>query len=471
MIFNFSTPFQWFRRSHQPQLSAHLPRLLWDKSVQPKYVQKCATTQHIKSLFDRLDWHSLPKTLGKGRTGFRTIPLCAYVGAYLVKIEYGLRTFGQLHRFLRDHPALIWALGFPLVSSRTHQHHFDVEKSLPVQRHFSTRLSQLPNDILQNLLDSQVSWLQTHLGEQFGQTVSIDTKHILAWVRENNPKQFVEERHDKNKQPKGDPDCKLGCKRRTNQVTPAKEGQSASEKVSIGEYYWGYASGVVATKVPDVGEFILAEMTQTFDHADVTYFLPLMGQVENRLGFRPKYGTADAAFDAFYTYDYFHNEEHDGFAAIPLREMKHKKQFDENGTLLCDAQLPMTLRGTFINRSSAVQHQKGRYGCPLIHPEKIAATCPIDHKKWADGGCKSVIPTCSGARIRYQLDRESAKFKETYDQRTAVERIFSQAVALEIERPKLRNHTSISNHNTLIYILINARTIQRAISTQKIRLG
>ncbi|MCZ7672148.1 MAG: hypothetical protein M5U34_35995 [Chloroflexi bacterium] len=38
-----------------------------------------------------------------------------------------------------------------------------------------------------------------------------------------------------------------------------------------------------ATKVTGVGEFVLAEMTQTFDHGDSTYFLPLMGQVEQRL--------------------------------------------------------------------------------------------------------------------------------------------------------------------------------------------
>jgi hypothetical protein len=45
--------------------------------------------------------------------------------------------------------------------------------------------------------------------------------------------------------------------------------------------------------------------------------------------------------------------------------------------------------------------------------------------------------------------------------RTAVERIFSQAVALGIERPKLRNRNAIANINTLTYILINLRAMQR----------
>ena len=99
----------------------------------------------------------------------------------------------------------------------------------------------------------------------------------------------------------------------------------------------------------------------------------------------------------------------------------------------------MPLASTFTNRSSLVQHQRGRFACPLLYPEPSGDVCPIDHPKWPDGGCKLVMPTAPGARIRYQLDRESETYKAVYQQRTAVERIFSQAVALGIERPKLRN--------------------------------
>ena len=51
--------------------------------------------------------------------------------------------------------------------------------------------------------------------------------------------------------------------------------------------------------------------------------------------------------------------------------------------------------------------------------------------------------------------------KQLYRQRTAVERINSQAVALGIEYPHLRNGAAIANHNTLIYLLINLRFLQR----------
>ncbi len=457
---HFNIPYRWFRKGQTTQLPPHLPRLLLDKQAQPRFVRRCPVTQSVKQQFELLPWELLPRRLSKQRTGYPLVPLCAYVGAYLVKISWQLPTFGHLYRFLCDHPALIWALGFPLQPNAHQPHGFDCEGSLPIQRHFSRKLSTIPNDILQNLLAGEVLWLKSKLPPAFGEVVAIDTKHILAWVKENNPKAFIEKRYDKTKQPAGDSDCKLGCKRKRNQ-TPKAEGQPANGKVSIGEYYWGYASGAVVTKVPDWGEFVLAEYTQTFDFGDATYFLPLMDQVEQRLGFRPPFGTADAAFDAFYVYDYFHNPEQSGFAAVPLRQNGHQRTFSEDGLPLCAAGLPMACKGTFTNYTSLVKHERGRYVCPLLFPEQTAVSCPVQHEKWSSGGCKLTMPTCAGARVRYQLDRDSEAFKLIYAQRTAVERIFAQAVALGIERPKLRSQQAIANYNTLIYIFINLRAMQR----------
>jgi hypothetical protein len=459
-LYHISPARLWKHWRQPPVLPAHLPRLLLNPTAQPRFVRRCQMTQRLCQLLRLIDWHQLPRSLRMHRQGERETPLATYVAAYLVKLDQQLPTFGHLRRFLCDHPALVWALGFPIVNSSRGR--LDVEACIPSQQHFSRKLTRLPNQLLQSLLDSQVLWLRQHLGDQFGDVVSIDTKHILAWVKENNLKAFIKEgRFDKTQQPSGDSDCKLGCKRRRNQSTPTKEGKPTTEKASIGEYYWGYASGVVATKAHSVGEFVLAELTQTFDCGDMTYFLPLMAQVEQRLGRRPCFGTADAAFDAFYVYDYFHDDAHDGFAAVPLRNINQQRFFNEDGLPLCEANLPMPLTGSFVNRTSLVQHRRGRYRCPLLYPEPSGETCPIDHDKWPDGGCKLVMPMADGARIRYQLDRDSDHFKQIYNQRTAVERIFSQAVALGIERPKLRNRDAITNINTLTYLLINLRAMHR----------
>ena len=464
MSLQFTIPVEWSRwLNNQPYLPTHLPRLVLHERFQPRYVRQCEVTQQLLPLLQLLDWEQLPTTLTWRCSGERTVPLAAYIGAYLVKTERQLPTFGALRRFLREHPALIWALGFPLIPRRGAIGGFDPDASLPTHDHLTKKLALLPNELLQALLDAQVFTLKDHFGPDFGQVISIDTKHIIAWCKQNNPKAYLDEQQLGNRQqPAGDKDCKLGCKRRSNQTTPTKEGHPVSEKNGNGEFYWGYASGAVVTKVDGIGEFVLAECTQTFDHPDPSYFFPLMEQVEQRLGFRPPFATADAAFDAFYVYDYFYQPDGPGFAAVPLRQMKHGiRLFDEQDLPLCEAGLPMTLSGSFVNRTSMVQHRRGRYRCPLLHPEPNGDDCPINHNKWPKDGCKLIMPTAKGARIRYQLDRESDQYQQIYRQRTAVERIFSQAVNLGIERPKLRNRAAITNANSLIYLLINLRSMRQ----------
>ena len=231
--------------------------------------------------------------------------------------------------------------------------------------------------------------------------------------------------------------------------------------VKVGEYYWGYGSGVVATKIPGWGEFVLAELTQPFDHSDVSYFSPLMADTERRLGFRPPYGAFDAAFDAWYVYEYFHNAG--GFAAVPfVVKGQTRRSFSPDGLPLCAANLPMPCKFTYTSRTTGLfEHEKGVYVCPLAFPAPGEPGCPVNDPHWAKGGCKTSLATSIGARIRHQLDRDSDAYKLIYKQRTATERINAQAKELGIERPKLRNGASIANHNTLTYVLINLRALQR----------
>ena len=72
----------------------------------------------------------------------------------------------------------------------------------------------------------------------------------------------------------------------------------------------------------------------------------------------------------------------------------------------------MPLKSTFINRSSFVEHQRGRYVCPLQYPDLAADACPVDNKRWAKGGCATTIPTSVGTRLRFQIDRESQLYTD-----------------------------------------------------------
>lgn len=455
---------------YQTVTPVHLPRLMGSDEQMPRFVRECATTMALLPKFRLLAWEQIAQPVTCQWFGKHPVPLVAYVGAFLVKVDQKLPSTTHLRRFLVQHPALVWALGFPLYGQTPTRHGFDADLSLPSRQQFSRVLRELDNACLQVLLTSQVHQLQSLLPETFGQTISLDTSHILAWVKENNPRQFIKEgRYDKEKQPTGDPDCKLGCKRAHNRLvnTPSKEGKPADTIALLDkEFYWGYASGAVVTKLPGWGEFVLAEMTDTFEKADVRFFFPLMEQVEQRLGFRPRFAALDAAFDAFYVYEFFHADDHDGFAAVPLKQPAvQPRPFDEEGQPLCAAGLPMPVRKLYTDSTKAIMpHQRAIHACPLLFPHPSGEVCPIAHQQWPSGGCTVNLPTSLGARLRHALDRDSELYKLVFRQRTAVERIFSQAKLLGMERPKLRNQQAITNLNTMIYLLINLRSLQQVLA-------
>jgi hypothetical protein len=290
----------------------------------PPFVQDCPSAMRILDLLGPIPWDQFPERNLHRFLGQIAIPHVAFSAACMIKLHENLVSMGDLHRYLMEHPAFIWLLGFPLAPSSKYACGFGPVASLPTQRHLTQMLRDISNLSLQFILDQSIALLLAEfsaLGVFVGDCISLDTKHILAWVKENNPKAYVSERFNKHQQPVGDPDCKLGCKRKHNcQVTPTKDSVPANT-LAVGEFYWGYGSGIVVVKVPEWGEFVLAEMTQTFDQPDVSYFFPLMQQAEQRLGFRPRFGTFDAAFDAFYVYEYFHRpDDPSAFAAVPFSE-------------------------------------------------------------------------------------------------------------------------------------------------------
>jgi hypothetical protein len=58
-------------------------------------------------------------------------------------------------------------------------------------------------------------------------------------------------------------------------------------------------------------------------------------------------------------------------------------------------------------------------------------------------------------------------YKTVSTQRTFTDHINSQAKALGIERPHVRNGRPVRNLNTLIYLIINVRALERAKSINR----
>jgi hypothetical protein len=376
-------------------------------------------------------------------------PCAAYVKAFLVKIVEEKTFMTDLRRYLIDHPLLVLSLGFRPVPDPQAVFGFDVEQTVPCAGWLCDHLRTIDEPMLKRLLQATVRDLQGEIAH-LGDTVAFDVKHIYAWVQENNPKAFIAHRFDPRRQPAGDADCRLGIKRRSNQKGP--DGEALGPTL----YLWGYGTGIASATAARYGDVVLAEVTQTFNENDATSFAPLYEQVHATLGHRPTNITADAAFDAWRIYATC--VATGGIPAIPLN-LRGQRQVPRTpeGMPRCTHQYVMTPGPRFVHEDG---YRAQRFTCPLLHPRKTGATCSDPH--FATGGCTHKINLEPGGMLRMRVDRASPAYQAIYDQRTCAERINSQATALGIERPKVRNQRSIHHLNTLTYLVINARALRRA---------
>ena len=423
----------------------------FDQSTIATLLEHDPLVSDYRTFFSLLDWSLLQRchqhSCARGRPAH---PTSAYLKAFLVRIREGLSYTTQLRRFLLAHPLLVLELGFTLVPDPTALYGFDPEATVPCDFWLRHQLRTLDTDVLHALLQGTVTALRTHI-PGLGETVAFDVKHIYAWVKENNARAYVRDRYDKTRSVTGDPDCKLGVKRSSNQEQP--DGSIKVKK----EYLWGYGSGVAAATTPDYGDVVLAEYTLPFNEGDVTYFEPLYLRTVNALGFFPTHTTADAAYDAWYVYQ--KSALHGGIAAIPKNQHGHPTfERDLDGVPLCP-------KGLRMHPTYAFAHPNGYraqlYRCPLYFPaQQEGASC--DHTQFtAAKGCIKHINIEPGGLMRVTLDRSSPLYKAVYTQRTSCERINSQAKELGIERPKVRNRHSVERLNTLIYITINLKALHR----------
>jgi Transposase DDE domain len=405
--------------------------------------------QRYRARFALFDWSGIdpPPRRGPGRPAH---PSSAYLKAALVRISEQLFTTPRWRAYLLDHPLLVLELGFRPHIDLTQPYGFDVAKTVPSVRHLNAVLKTLDPLLLAQLFAQSVQALQQEI-PGLGEVVAYDVKHIYVNVQENNFRAYVQERFKKDRQPSNGPDCRLGVKKSCNQVQA--DGSSKEKK----ELIWGYGSGVAACTNPIYGDVVLADYTLPFNEGDVTYFPPLYLQTVAMLTAFPLHIAADAAYDAWYVYQTC--APRGGIAAVPLNQHAHPLyERDADGTPLC----PIGLR---MHPTYQFQHTNGfraqRYRCPLLYPEPTGATCAHEQFR-KDKGCVKDSNQEAGGLMRVTLDRDSPLYHVIYKQRTSCERINSQAKDLGIERPKARNIRSIRTLNTLIYLTINLKALQRA---------
>src|SRR5437588_8325260 len=301
----------------------------FDQSTMQALLESDPLVADYRQFFALVDWSVVEHWQAQQSAfcGSHGHPLSAYLKAFLIRIKEGLTFSTRLREFLLKHPLLVIELGFELHLDPTAPYGFDVDKTLPTRYWLGEKLRQLDPGLLSDLLAATVAALQEAI-PGLGETVAFDVKHIYAWVRENNPRVYVKGPFNVHYIPKGDPDCRLGIKKSSNQEQP--DGSTKVKKESL----FGYGSGVAACTDPVYGDVVLAEYTLPFNEADITSYLPLFRRTVEGTQQLPTHIAADAAYDFWYVYETVAHRG--GIAAIPLNTHGHEEvPRDPDGTPRC----------------------------------------------------------------------------------------------------------------------------------------
>lgn len=397
----------------------------FDQQTLTRMIEHDPLVQRYRTFFANLDWSDVPELpRAPSQPGKPPHPQSAYIKALLLKLHEGLTYCTSLRRFLLEHPLLVLELGFRPVLNCDLPYGFDVGRTVPTARWFCHQQRCLSRNVLQGLLLQTVEQLRQHI-PGLGEIVAFDVTHLYAWVRENNPRVYVQGPFDVSHRCPGDPDCRLGIKKSSNQEQP--DGTLKLKKESL----FGYGSGLATCTDPVYGDVILAEYTQPFNEGDITYFFPLYVQTIATLSFFPTHLAADAAFDAWYCYQ--GTATRHGIAAIALNLHGHpQSRRDRDGVPLCAKGLRMVPTFEFAHSSG---YRAKRFRCPLLFPDKTGQTC--DQPQFLkDKGCVKDLNWEKGGQMRVTLDREGPLFRSIYRQRTSTERGNSHSRILRLRTPQ-----------------------------------
>ncbi len=374
-------------------------------------------------LFLHLDLSSFPDFASKtGRRGYsKRALLCAFI---VMKCEC-FSCVTDLLDYLRNNLLIAHYCGF------------NIMKPLPSYWTLDRFINSLDNDLLQNLMHSQVKKLY-ELGVIDTSFIALDSTPIMANTSQNNPKSFKKDKFKPDNQPKSDKECALGVHTASNQHNEKKC-----------EFYWGYKNHVLVDCITGLPIF---ELTTTADVADSTVAIDILSRTNSFLPVNECTFIADKAYDVKAIYNTV-KDVYEGDCVIPLnkRNTKNPKKLS-SGHPICEAGLAMNKDGKC--RSEGRVRQK--YCCPFRNSK--SGCCPCNHKNWNNGkkhrGCTKYITVPDDYRL--SIDRECISFKKIYSLRTEAERYNARFKQTGQERLWVHCENAAKNLNTIAHIALLA---------------
>ncbi len=204
----------------------------FDQQTLAKLIEIDALVQRYRALFALFDWSPFDPPAQPAGPGRPAHPKSAYFKAFLVKIYEQKLSMPTLRAFLVEHPLLVLELGFRPVVDIEQPYGFAVQQTVPTVRWLNAQLRLLDRRLFADLFAQTVSALRQEI-PGLGEVVAFDVTHIYAHVQENNLRAYVKERYNPELQPTGDPDCRLGVKRSTNQEQ-ADGSRHRGQRVPVG---------------------------------------------------------------------------------------------------------------------------------------------------------------------------------------------------------------------------------------------
>jgi hypothetical protein len=404
---------------------------------------------HPEHLAPRLRWEKLFEHLPAwpqpaARTGRRPVARLSLLKALIYQRLRRMPFLRDLHTLLGDNPPIAAALGF------------NPYQPPPSLERFSAFLCDCPHPVLQQIR-VQLTLMLIQEGVVTGQHVGVDSCPIASAVRENNLKTALRQRrYGKTTPPRGDPDARLGMR-----IHYPNPGESRVE------YFWGYRNHVLADLQ---SELPLWEITEPNSVGEPRVAIPLMNAAQAAFQCPFQSVSGDAEYDAEAILKHIvHTLKAKPFIPYNPRNAQDKTGFRREGQgVICPANLPMLRRGRMtVKGVTYIQ-----FSCPFYYgrqkPDLLL--CPAGHPKFtSQKGCNYLWRITDS--LRDQIPYGTEAFKEHYNRRTAIERVFSRLLAITIQEPSVRGLKSVRNHCTIshIAVLLVALAAHRLGHDEKIR--
>lgn len=395
------------------------------------------TNRKLHELFKSLDLSLFnDRNYGHGQTGYSRH---AMIRALIVKNVARLRSIPALIEYLKDNPFISDLCGFD-------------NYRIPDDTQFYRLIHSLNTDRLADLL-AQIGNEIYDLSRSSVQSITVDSKSVLAPTRQNNPKHHNRNLTNKHKKPKRNPEATLGYY--------ATHVAHTGERIT--DLRWGYRTHSIIDNALGI---TLVELTAPINLPDNKIAKLLFKELEKRYDLaqlRNIFG--DKAYDDKKLKTLIkelvktHLNNPDDLAILFGKNIRNSKGADSlSHGIPCPAGISMKFNALLPSNKDGSNFRM-KFRCPFALSRSYDS-CPYAHPALVSGnhyGCIKYIPISGDQAkiIRALIDERKIRRSKPGRIRVKIERYFSRLQAITSEDAPYYSKRSVRNHISLAHITLS----------------